>query len=71
MAQHELKFTVPKRRLGWADVENNMRRDSEALGRLKASNGTVIWVPKNKTDGFKVGRVKFDVLMQQRGKTEN
>jgi len=70
MAQHEVKFTVPERPLGKADVEFSIKRDGEALGRFKVSNGTVVWVPKNKKYGFKLGWVKFDQLMQQRGTAE-
>jgi hypothetical protein len=70
MAQHEVKFTVPERPLGKADVEFSIKRDGEALGRLKVSNGTIVWVPKNKKYGFKLGWVKFDELMQQRGQNE-
>ena len=71
MAQHEVKFTVPERPLGKADVEFAIKRDGEALGRLKVSNGTVVWVPKNKTYGFKLGWVKFDELMQKHGQSES
>ncbi len=70
MAQHEVTFTVPQRPLGKADVEFDIKRDGEALGRLKVSNGTIVWVPKNKTYGFKLGWGKFDELMQEHGKSE-
>ncbi len=70
MARHEVRFTVPERPLGKADVEFAVKRDGEVVGRLKVSNGTVVWVPKNKTYGFKLGWVKFDALMQEHGKSE-
>ena len=70
MAKHDVKFTVPERPLGKADVQFSVRRDGEAMGRLKISNGTVVWVPKNKTYGYKVGWVKFDAFMQEHGKPE-
>ena len=70
MAQHEVKFTIPERPLGKADVEFSVKRDGEAVGRLKVSNGTIVWVPRNKKYGFKLGWVKFDELMQQNGAPE-
>lgn len=70
MAQHEVKFTVPERPLGKADVEFAITRDGESLGRLKVSNGTIVWVPKNKSYGYKLGWVKFDELMQNNGTSE-
>jgi hypothetical protein len=70
MAQHEVKFTVPERPLGKADVEFGIKRDGEMLGRLKVSNGTIVWVPKNKRSGYKLGWREFDGLMQKRAKSE-
>jgi hypothetical protein len=70
MAQHQVKFSVPERPLGKADVEFDIKRDSEALGRLKVSNGTIVWVPRNMTYGYKLNWVKFDELMRERGKRE-
>jgi hypothetical protein len=70
MAQREVKFTVPERPLGKADVEFSIKRDGESLGRLKVSNGTIVWVPKNKTYGFKLGWARFDEMMQEHGRSE-
>ncbi len=70
MAQHEVKFTVPERPLGKADVEFSVKRDGRVVGKLKVSNGTIVWVPKNKQRGWKLGWVKFDGLMQERGQPE-
>lgn len=70
MAQHEVNVTVPERPLGKADVEFRIKRDGEVLGHLKVSNGTIVWVPKNKTYGFKLGWVSFDELMKANGKRE-
>ena len=70
MAQHEVKFTVPERPLGKADVEFSVKRDGDAFGRLKVSNGTIVWVPKNKTYGLRLGWVRFHELMRQHGTPE-
>lgn len=70
MAIHGVKFTLPERELGKADAEFRVKRDGTALGRLKISNGTLVWVPKDKTYGFKLAWKDFDALMQKEGKPE-
>lgn len=70
MAKHEVKFQVPERPLGKADVEFAVKRDGKPVGRLKVSNGTIVWVPKQKTYGFKVNWKKFDQLMEEYGEQE-
>lgn len=70
MAKHEVRFVVPERPLGKADVTFTVKRDGETLGHLKVSNGTIVWVPKNKSYGFKLDWVRFSELMQQNGKNE-
>jgi hypothetical protein len=71
VAKHDVSFSIPERQLGKADVEFAVKRDGKAFGRLKVSNGTVVWVPKDRTYGFKVDWVKFDAFMQEHGKPEN
>jgi len=55
MAQHDVSFTVPERALGKADLEFRVKRDGKVLGRLKVSNGTIVWVPKDASYGYKMG----------------
>lgn len=70
MAQHDVSFTVPERALGKADLEFKVKRDGEMVGRLKVSNGTVVWVPKNATYGYRMDWLHFDELMRQHGSRE-
>ena len=70
MAQHDVSFTVPERALGKADLEFRVKRDGKVLGRLKVSNGTIVWVPKDASYGYKMGWVDFDEYMQEHGKHE-
>ena len=70
MAKHDVSFTLPERSLGKADIELKVKRDGEILGRLKISNGTLVWVQKNAKYGFKVDWVKFDQFMSENGKHE-
>jgi hypothetical protein len=67
MAKHKVQFSVPKRPLGSADVEFDVTRSNEKLGRLKVSKGSIVWVQKNNEFGHKMGWEKFDELMQKGG----
>lgn len=70
MAKHEVKFVVPERPLGRADVEFMVKKDSVAVGKLKISNGNVVWVPKGHTYGYQMSWDAFDSLMQEHGKRQ-
>ncbi len=70
MAKHKVIFNVPERELGKADVEFKIKRDNAAFGTLKVSNGSIVWVPKDKTYGYKMDWVKFDDMMKREGKGE-
>ena len=62
---HDVKFSIPKRTLGTADVEFDVHRDGKMLGTLKVSKGSLVWFPSGTTYGHKVGWKKFDEFMQQ------
>jgi hypothetical protein len=68
MAKHEVDFTIPKRPLGRADVEFNVKRDGKPFGRLKVSNGSVVWVQGSAKYGYKISWADFDALMAARAR---
>ncbi len=70
MAQHKVVFTLPARELGKADVEFKVNRDGSAFGTLKVSNGSIVWVQKDATYGYKMAWKEFDALMLAKGKHE-
>ena len=70
MAKHEVDFTLPKRALGRADAEFAVKLDGKPLGRLKISNGSVVWVIGAAKYGYKLPWFKFSELMQEYGKHE-
>ncbi len=70
MAQHDVTFTISERALGKADLEFKVKRDGGMVGRLRVSNGTIVWVPKNAQYGYKPGWVKFDELMREHARHE-
>ena len=61
---HDVNFSVPKRPLGRADVEFQVKRDGSMCGTLRISKGTLVWLPSNTTYGYRLGWKKFDQLMQ-------
>ena len=67
MADYDVTFTLPERELGKADIELKVKRDGHMLGRLRLSNGSMVWLPVNKRFGFKVNWPSFDELMQEHG----
>ncbi len=70
MAKHDVRFTLPERALGRADVEFRVKRDGKAFGRLKVSNGTIVWVSGGGIYGYKMPWVDFDALMKKHAKHE-
>ncbi|MGB2682597.1 MAG: hypothetical protein WBE39_14925 [Candidatus Competibacter sp.] len=71
MAKHDVSFVLPERALGKADAEFKVKKDGEVLGKLKISNGSVVWVTKNNSYGYLMSWSKFDKLMQEHGKKES
>jgi hypothetical protein len=70
MAQHNITFSIPERDLGNADVEFFVKHDKSKLGTLKVSKGSVVWVPKDHTYGYKIAWKDFATLMKENGVKE-
>ncbi len=68
MAKHTVTFTIPERKLGKADITFNIKRDNFKIGRLNVSNGCIVWVPKDRSKGYGMSWVDFDLLMKEKGK---
>jgi len=68
---HSVTFTLPERDLGKADVEFRVKHNGSVLGTLKVSKGTVVWVPKDHTYGYKIGWRDFGALMRQHATKES
>ncbi len=65
MAKHDVTVDMPPRPLRREDVTFTIRSDGSVLGTLAISNGSVVWFPKGKTKGCKMGWQKFDQMMQE------
>ena len=70
MAQHDVSFTIPERPVGNADIEFRVKRDGKAVGTLRVSKGTLVWLPKHARKGFKLNWLQFSQLMEQHGESE-
>jgi hypothetical protein len=62
---HQVKFSVPERKLGRSDVEFKVWQDDSLLGTLKVSRGSIVWFPSNTTYGYKTSWEKFDEVMKK------
>jgi hypothetical protein len=60
---HEVDFTVPKRDLGRADIEFDVKVDGTTLGALHVSRGSVVWYPAGFNYGHKCNWTEFAKLM--------
>jgi hypothetical protein len=56
---HNVKFVIPERDLGKADIQFNVKKSNLKFGTLKISKGSIVWIPKDKSYGFKNGLDKI------------
>jgi hypothetical protein len=62
---HYVRFTIPERDLGKADVEFSAWSDGEKIGTLRVSKGAVVWFPKDTTLGYKVRWARLGRLLEE------
>ncbi|HEU5290212.1 MAG TPA: hypothetical protein VFU05_06170 [Cyclobacteriaceae bacterium] len=67
---HTVKFSIPERELGKADIEFKIKKGGQKFGTLKVSKGSIVWFPKDTSYGHKLGWNKFDEIMQSQKKRE-
>jgi hypothetical protein len=60
---HDVRFEVPVRNLQREDVTFQVFQDGEKFGELRISKGSLVWFPRNHSNGFKIGWKKFDSLV--------
>lgn len=68
---HKVKFSIPERELGKADIEFHVKSNGQKFGTLKVSKGALVWVPRDHTYGYKIGWSKFDEWIKTSGKKES
>lgn len=70
MAQHEVKFSVPKRPLAHKDIEFEITADGEKFGELRVSKGCILWVPRDHELGYRLNWKKLAELAEKHGLKE-
>lgn len=68
--KHIVKFSLAERELGNSDIEFAIKKGGNKFGILKVSKGSIVWVQKDNTYGYRVGWDKFDELFNREGKRE-
>jgi len=64
---YDVRFSIPERTLGKADVKFAIWRNGAKLGTLAVSKGSVVWFPKNYKWGQKMSWRKFDRIIAAEG----
>ena len=67
---HEVRFSIPSRKLGKSDIEFKVKKNGSLVGTLKISKGSMVWFPKDTTWGYKVSWNKFNSYMTNLKKFE-
>ena len=70
MAKHEVKMTIPPRDLNREQLEFAVRIDDKPFGRLRVSNGSIVWVEGKDTYGYKISWTKLSELIIANGAKE-
>jgi hypothetical protein len=68
MAQHNVKFTVPERPVGNADIIFTVFENQEKFGKLRISKGNIVWYPGKKVYGYALSWSKLDELAREHGR---
>jgi len=65
---HKVIFSLPDRELGKSDIEFKVKKNGQMYGRLLISKGAIVWRPRNKQRGLRIGWSRFDEFMQKNGR---
>lgn len=67
---HHVRFSIPERELGKADIEFKVKKDGKVFGTLRVSKGSIVWLAKDTTYEYKIGWNDFDAMMRQQKRYE-
>jgi hypothetical protein len=67
---HDVRFSIPERKLGTADIEFKVKKQGRLFGTLRISKGSIVWLPKDTSIGHKIGWKKFDEIMKNQKRSE-
>jgi hypothetical protein len=67
---HDVRFSIPERELGKADIQFKVKQNEQLIGTLKISKGSLVWVRKDNKYGHKLTWAKFAELISEHGNHE-
>lgn len=67
---HNVRFSIPDRELGKADIEFKVKKDGKVFGTMRVSKGSIVWLAKDTSYGYKIGWNDFDAVMKQQKRYE-
>lgn len=67
---HDVKFSIPERELGKADIEFIVKKNGNRIGTMRVSKGSIVWIPKDRSYGHKASWSDFDEFMQKQTRFE-
>ena len=70
MPVHDVTMTIPPRKLERAKLEFAVKIDDVPHGKLKVSNGSIIWSEGQKQYGYRMDWTTFAKLMIENGEPE-
>jgi len=62
---HKVKFTLPERNLGNADIVFSAWNDDRKIGTLRISKGAIEWYPKSAKKPKKISWARFERMMDE------
>lgn len=62
---HDVRFSIPSRKLGVADVEFEVWSNGVKHGTFRVSKGSIVWFPFMKKHGYRMGWSKFQKVMME------
>jgi hypothetical protein len=68
MAQHDVRFEVPERPVGNADIVFRIKKNGVQFGRLKISKGAAVWLPGKKSKAYRLSWDQLDRLAREHGR---
>jgi len=67
---HEVRFSIPERELGKADIQFVVKKSGKVFGTLRISKGAIVWFPKDMSYGHKIAWAEFDAIMKTKVRKE-
>ena len=65
---HEVTFSLPTRYLELSDLEVKVKSNNKMFGRLRISKGSLVWIPRHHSVGFKFNWESFNRTAINHGK---